>query len=130
MLVPEYKWDGAAAKSLYTLAILKDGAIRSVRDLTGAHAPMLRALRAGVLAELARRYGVRADQLRCYFHYLPSFWHAHIHFAALTCRLPCRALSGRWIRRAAGCAEVQPEPNRRRARLRGGALRGDGHNAQ
>tara|TARA_B110001452_G_scaffold128536_1_gene106806 strand:- start:200 stop:1114 length:915 start_codon:yes stop_codon:yes gene_type:complete len=85
MLLPDTKWDRKDASSLYTLAIIKDGGIRSVRDLTGAHVPMLRALRDGVQAELLKRFGVRADQLRCYMHYLPSFWHAHIHFAALTC---------------------------------------------
>ena len=85
MLLPDTKWDRKDPSALYTLAILKDPALRSVRDLRGEHAPMLRRLRAGVLAELGRRYGVRADQVRAYMHYLPSFWMAHIHFAVLTC---------------------------------------------
>jgi m7GpppX diphosphatase len=46
---------------------------------------MLRAMRDGALAELRRRFGVRADQVRVFMHYLPSFWMAHVHFAALSC---------------------------------------------
>ena len=46
---------------------------------------MLRAVRDGALGELRRRFGVRADQVRAYMHYLPSFWMAHVHFAVLSC---------------------------------------------
>ena len=46
---------------------------------------MLRELRAGVMAELHRRYAAAPTSIRAYFHYPPSFWHAHVHFAALTC---------------------------------------------
>ena len=56
-----------------------------VRDLRGVHVPMLRELRAGVMAELHRRYAAVPTSIRAYFHYPPSFWHAHVHFAALTC---------------------------------------------
>ena len=50
MLLPDTKWDRKDASALYTLAILKDPALKSVRDLRGAHVPMLKQLRAGVLA--------------------------------------------------------------------------------
>ena len=103
MLLPDTKWDRKDASALYTLAILKDSAIRSVRDLTGAHVPMLRALRDGVLAELRKRFGVRPDQLRCYMHYLPSFWHAHIHFAGARA-----AASAPPPHRRARCPPAQP----------------------
>lgn len=67
------------------LAIVKDRTLRSVRDLRGQHAAQLRALKAGVLACLKDKYGVEARSVRAYFHYLPSFWHAHIHFNVLGC---------------------------------------------
>lgn len=85
MLLPDTKWDGRDVKALYVLAIIKDRALRSVRDLRGQHAPQLRALKSGVLACLKERYGVDASAVRAYFHYLPSFWHAHIHFNVLGC---------------------------------------------
>ena len=46
---------------------------------------MLKQLRAGCLAELRTRYGVAPAALRVFMHYLPTFWWAHVHFAALTC---------------------------------------------
>lgn len=52
----------------------------------GAHVQPLNSLRDGIYKELECRHGVRSDQLRAYMHYLPSFWMAHIHFAAITCR--------------------------------------------
>jgi len=56
-----------------------------VRDLRGQHLPLLKQLRKGCLAELRTRYGVPPASLRVYMHYLPTFWWAHVHFAALTC---------------------------------------------
>lgn len=83
-LVPDTKWDRTDMSALYVLAILKERSIRSVRDLRGQHAKALRELRDGVLACI-QRLGVAANQVRAYFHYLPSFWLGHIHFNVLGC---------------------------------------------
>mmetsp|Transcript_19937 Transcript_19937/g.45989 ORF Transcript_19937/g.45989 Transcript_19937/m.45989 type:complete len:309 (-) Transcript_19937:737-1663(-) len=85
MLLPDTKWDRKDVSALYTLAILKDERIKSLRDLNGSHVAALRTIREGCYAEVRRRFGVPSSKLRAYFHYLPSFWHAHIHFAALSC---------------------------------------------
>ncbi|KAG8458508.1 hypothetical protein KFE25_003043 [Diacronema lutheri] len=85
MLVPDTKWDRTDVSSLYALALAKDRSLRSVRDLRGAHAQVLRELRDGVVACICAKYGVPANQLRAYLHYLPSFWHLHIHFNVLGC---------------------------------------------
>lgn len=99
MLLPDTKWtDENDFRSMHTLALLKDTSVRSVRDLTGAHLQPLKQLRAGVYAEIRRRYLLHADQVRAYVHYLPSFWMAHIHFAALTCpRLGMSTCTGKAI---------------------------------
>ena len=99
MLLPDAKWtDVHDLRSMHTLALLKDTSVRSVRDLTGAHLQPLKQLRAGVYAELLRRYNLCPDQVRAYVHYLPSFWMAHIHFAALTCpRLGMSTCTGKAI---------------------------------
>jgi m7GpppX diphosphatase len=55
-----------------------------VRDLTGDHATPLKKLRDAVYTMLEAKFGCTADGLRVYMHYLPSFWMAHIHFAAIT----------------------------------------------
>ena len=123
MLLPDTKWDRKDASALYTLAILKDPALKSVRDLRGAHVPMLKQLRAGVLAELRRRYGARADQVRAYMHYLPSFWMAHIHFRCS--RAPRSARARRSARRSCSTtssigSSATLSTSRRRTSLRRG----------
>ena len=32
---------------------------------------------------ILQRYQVRGDRLRVYLHYLPSYYHLHVHFTAL-----------------------------------------------
>jgi len=85
MMVPDTKWDLKDPLMLYTIAIAKDPSIRSLRDLRGRHVPMLQRLRSGALATLHSKHGLSPSAVRVYMHYMPSFWWAHIHFAALTC---------------------------------------------
>ena len=42
VLVPDLKWDGKDLKSLYLLAIVRQTGIKSLRDLTHEHLPLLR----------------------------------------------------------------------------------------
>jgi m7GpppX diphosphatase len=74
-------FDAAAVDvaSLYCLAICRRRDLFSLRSLTGAHVPLLENMRRGTLREVRRRYGVAADQLRLFVHYVPSFWHLHVH---------------------------------------------------
>ncbi|XP_045339366.1 m7GpppX diphosphatase isoform X3 [Leopardus geoffroyi] len=86
---------------LYLIAICHRRGIRSLRDLTPEHLPLLRnILREGQEAIL-QRYGVKGDRLRAYLHYLPSYYHLHVHFTALGFEAP-----GSAVERAHLLAEV------------------------
>ncbi|XP_026892677.1 m7GpppX diphosphatase isoform X3 [Acinonyx jubatus] len=86
---------------LYLIAICHHRGIRSLRDLTPEHLPLLRnILREGQEAIL-QRYGVKGDRLRVYLHYLPSYYHLHVHFTALGFEAP-----GSAVERAHLLAEV------------------------
>lgn len=37
---------------------------------------------------ILQRYQVKGDQLRVYLHYLPSYYHLHVHFTALGFEAP------------------------------------------
>ena len=50
---------------------------------------------------ILRRYRVAADRLRVYLHYLPSYYHLHVHFTALGFEAP-----GAGVERAHLLAEV------------------------
>jgi hypothetical protein len=95
------------------LALCKhtDPPLRSLRDLRGVHLPMLevfsfrflvcnimctkehhagllfffpQGLRSQVYALAAARWQYRPEQLRLFFHYLPTFVHLHVHIAGNT----------------------------------------------
>ncbi|KAJ2774243.1 hypothetical protein IWQ57_000911 [Coemansia nantahalensis] len=78
VILPDLKWDTADAASMYLVAIVHRRGIRSLRDLTAAHLPLLKNIRAKA-AIAAQRYNVPADALRLYIHYQPSYYHLHVH---------------------------------------------------
>lgn len=83
ILLPDLKWDGKTLEQLYLLALVRQRGIRSLRDLTPAHLPLLRNIRQRGTEAIRERYGLAADQLRIYLHYQPSFYHLHVHFTYL-----------------------------------------------
>ncbi|XP_052518173.1 m7GpppX diphosphatase [Budorcas taxicolor] len=101
VLIPDLKWNQQQLDDLYLIAICHRRGIKSLRDLTPEHLPLLRnILREGQEAIL-RRYQVAADRLRVYLHYLPSYYHLHVHFTALGFEAP-----GAGVERAHLLAEV------------------------
>ncbi|KAJ1966467.1 hypothetical protein GGI12_000042 [Dipsacomyces acuminosporus] len=78
IVLPDLKWDGATVDSMYLVAIMHRRDVRSLRDLTDEHLPLLKNLR-DKASVAAKMYGVAADQLRLYIHYQPSYYHFHVH---------------------------------------------------
>lgn len=78
-------WVGADWTSgLYLLAIAKDAALTSLRDLRGdAGAALCRAMRDALLDAARRVYGVPKRKVRCFFHYQPQFYRLHAHCATI-----------------------------------------------
>lgn len=78
----DYKWnDEAKVTAMHVLGMPKEkGKLKSIRDLRGEHIPLLKSIRAAGLAALEEKYGIQANTIRCYFHYLPTFYHLHVHF--------------------------------------------------
>lgn len=79
VLLPDLKWDGRNPDTLYLLAITHQRDIKSLRDLTSDHLPLLKNIRSQAAEVIERKYGITATQLRMYFHYQPSFYHLHVH---------------------------------------------------
>ncbi|CAG8774251.1 13441_t:CDS:2, partial [Racocetra fulgida] len=52
----------------------------SLRDLNESHLPLLKNLKNNILEIVPQRFpGVGADELRLFVHYLPSYYHFHVH---------------------------------------------------
>ncbi|KZT62092.1 scavenger mRNA decapping enzyme [Calocera cornea HHB12733] len=84
VLLPDLKWDQSTLSSLYLVAIIRDHTLRSIRNLRKPHAAMLKEVRADARRVAKETWGVDPGQLRMYFHYVPSYYHLHIHVTALT----------------------------------------------
>ncbi|KAJ2488944.1 hypothetical protein IWW37_004372, partial [Coemansia sp. RSA 2050] len=78
VIVPDLKWDAANTDNMYLVAIVHRHDLRSLRDLTSNHLPLLNNLRSKA-AVAAQKYDVSSDQLRLYIHYQPSYYHLHVH---------------------------------------------------
>lgn len=93
--VPRDQWHGhESIEDLYCLAIVKDGRIRSLRDLRQSHVPMLQSMIKEGQNVIESVYGVRKDQIRMFVHYQPQFYHFHVHFTRLENEIGCQVERG------------------------------------
>ncbi|KAJ8275626.1 hypothetical protein COCON_G00073780 [Conger conger] len=88
VLLPDFKWDQKQLDDLYLIAIVHRRDLRSLRDLTSEHLPLLGNIRTAGQEAIRKRYGVAADKLRVYLHYQPSYYHLHVHFTSLSYDAP------------------------------------------
>ncbi|XP_072810090.1 m7GpppX diphosphatase isoform X1 [Vicugna pacos] len=124
VLIPDLKWNQQQLDDLYLIAICHRRGIKSLRDLTPEHLPLLRNILWEGQEAILQRYQVRADRLRVFLHYLPSYYHLHVHFAALGFEAP-----GAGVERAHLLAEVienlEHDPEHYQRRTLTFALRAD-----
>ncbi len=78
---PPLEWRGADfTRELYLLAMSKDPALMSLRDLHGEDGAALCDEMKSQLRRVAQEvYSVQASQLRIFFHYHPQFYRLHAH---------------------------------------------------
>uniref|UniRef100_A0A8B9CNW8 m7GpppX diphosphatase n=1 Tax=Anser brachyrhynchus TaxID=132585 RepID=A0A8B9CNW8_9AVES len=83
VLVPDFKWNQNQLDDLYLIALIQRRDVKSLRDLTGEHLPLLKNILQEGKEAIGKRFGVPGSQLRIYLHYQPSYYHLHVHFTAL-----------------------------------------------
>lgn len=88
ILLPDLKWDGVTKETLYLLSIVRRRDIHSLRDLNHTHLEFLKNIRDKSIQFIKKKYQIDRSQLRIFFHYLPSFYHLHIHFTYLIHEAP------------------------------------------
>lgn len=79
-LQKDYKFNEGDISTLYLLAFPKQRDLFTVRDLTAEHLPLLKAIRDESLEAIESTFKVGRNQIMCYFHYQPTFFHLHVHF--------------------------------------------------
>uniref|UniRef100_A0AAY4ACZ3 m7GpppX diphosphatase n=1 Tax=Denticeps clupeoides TaxID=299321 RepID=A0AAY4ACZ3_9TELE len=88
VLLPDFKWDQKQLYDLYLIAIVHRRNIKSLRDLTSDHLPLLRNISKKGKESIQKQYGMPACKLRVYLHYQPSYYHLHVHFTSLNYDAP------------------------------------------
>lgn len=80
VMMPDLKWDPTDRTTLYVLAIVLRHDIKSLRDLTKEHLPLLKNIQSKSLAFITEKWGYTPREIRAYVHYQPSYYHFHVHF--------------------------------------------------
>lgn len=81
ILIPTYTWNLIDLKKFHLLAIIKDKNLRSIRDLRNEHINLLNYIKKKSLSIIETKYNMNSNKIKMYFHYLPSTYQLHIHFA-------------------------------------------------
>ncbi|KAL0958276.1 hypothetical protein HGRIS_000428 [Hohenbuehelia grisea] len=81
ILIPDMKWDLTTLSALYLLAIVRDGSLRSLRDLNKGkgHWELLKKIREEAWNVVKDRFGLERGRVRMFVHYQPSYYHFHVH---------------------------------------------------
>ncbi|XP_061757626.1 m7GpppX diphosphatase isoform X2 [Nerophis ophidion] len=91
VLLPDFKWDQKQLDDLYLMAITHQRDIKSLRDLTSQHLPLLENILQKGQEAILKHYSLPASKMRIYLHYQPSYYHLHVHFTKLDFEAPgCR----------------------------------------
>ncbi|KAK6381237.1 uncharacterized protein PV06_09186 [Exophiala oligosperma] len=83
LILPDLNWDRKTVQGMHLLALVQRRDIWSLRDLKKKHIPWLRAVRNQVIKTATTKVfpagQVEPDELKCYVHYQPTYYHFHIH---------------------------------------------------
>ncbi|ORX37150.1 HIT-like domain-containing protein [Kockovaella imperatae] len=79
LILPDLKWDQTSMTALYLVVLVQDRTIRSLRDLTRDHVPLLRRIRQQAFITAKEVFNVEPNKLRLFIHYQPSYYHFHVH---------------------------------------------------
>lgn len=68
-------------ENFHCLALVEARDLLSMRDLNESHLPLLHKMDTEGRKQVSKYFEVPEDQIRCYFHYHPSFYHLHLHYS-------------------------------------------------
>ena len=77
----DYKFNKGDIETLYLLALPIQRDLKSLRDLKAEHLPLLKSIRDNSFQAIEEKFNLPRTQVKALFHYHPTFYHLHIHFA-------------------------------------------------
>jgi len=81
IIIPDYTWNENNIEDIHILTIPKDITLRTIRSLSRDDIEFLNLMRDKTTNIIKEKYNINDNLLKVYFHYLPSTYHLHIHFA-------------------------------------------------
>eukprot|EP01080_Neovahlkampfia_damariscottae_P008179 gene8179-7_t len=82
ILCPNPKWNQNDIEELNCLLVIKDSTIKSVRDLNSYK--LVENMQTETMKFLNSRFNASSSKIIGYIHYLPTYWHFHIHFSSIS----------------------------------------------
>ncbi|CBX93848.1 hypothetical protein IAQ61_003728 [Plenodomus lingam] len=80
LLLPDLNWDRKTMGSMHLLGLVERRDIWSVRDLKQSMVGWVRRMREEMLQATVELYPeIEKDEIKCYVHYQPTYYHFHIH---------------------------------------------------
>lgn len=90
LLLPDLNWDRKTLTSLHLLALPQRRDLCSLRSLRRSHIPWLKSMLSQIKRAAAQRgtelaaaagstEAMDPDQVKCYVHYQPTYYHFHVH---------------------------------------------------
>ncbi|EDR22058.1 scavenger mRNA-decapping enzyme DcpS, putative [Entamoeba dispar SAW760] len=79
----DMKWDRQNLNQVYGLVLVRDHSIHSLRALNQNHIQLLERIEKTTTKVLTNNYGLKENEIITFVHYIPSFWHFHIHFCTI-----------------------------------------------
>ncbi|AYV83802.1 MAG: m7GpppX diphosphatase [Hyperionvirus sp.] len=79
IMVPDSLWVDKNVSNLHCIAFYKNLALMSIRDLRVSDIPLMKNIINIGMATIAKVW--YTSDIKTYFHYYPSVWQCHIHFA-------------------------------------------------
>jgi len=83
---PDYNWKDGNLNNLHMIGMIIDKKIKSIRELTSLHIPILEKCLEDGLKMIEEKYKVKSNKIIIYFHYHPSTWRLHLHFQNINTR--------------------------------------------
>lgn len=84
VVIPSFRWDSKNVDKLHILCFPIDVSLRTIRSLTSEHISLLEHMKNIVVQIIKKKYHLEEDCLKMFFHYEPSTYHLHIHFANIS----------------------------------------------
>ena len=76
----DIKFHEGDIKSLYlnTYTFRKD--LKTLRDLDDSHLELLESMYHDGIQAISDKYGVKKNQIVVFLHYIPTYYHLHVHY--------------------------------------------------